>query len=86
MASSDARRLLSLMIATFGVNGTLVVPKGGFGLEGDLDSEGPDLVPGSALRWPPCRCGGPTCPDAGDSDARSAPYGGEPPRGPDVSR
>ncbi|MEE1804191.1 hypothetical protein PUR57_36890 [Streptomyces sp. JV176] len=68
MASSDGRRLLSLMIATFGVDGTLVVPKGGLTPESDLASEGPDLVPGSALRWPPCRCGGSTCPDAGGQD------------------
>ncbi|MFJ1745427.1 hypothetical protein ACIOJD_04180 [Streptomyces sp. NPDC088116] len=46
------------MIASFGLNGALVVPKD------NLNSDGADLVPGSGLRWPPCECGGPKCPDA----------------------
>nr|WSZ98090.1 hypothetical protein OH820_22645 [Streptomyces sp. NBC_00857] len=58
MARSEVRRRMSLMIASFGLNGALVVPKD------NLDSDGADLVPGSGLRWPPCECGGPKCPDA----------------------
>ncbi|KIF75947.1 hypothetical protein QR77_22805 [Streptomyces sp. 150FB] len=28
------------------------------------DAEGADLMPGAALRWPPCQCGNPQrCPD-----------------------
>ena len=30
---------------------------------GDPGAEGADLVPASGLRWPPCRCGAPVCPD-----------------------
>ncbi|MEV0371206.1 hypothetical protein AB0I10_15475 [Streptomyces sp. NPDC050636] len=26
-------------------------------------ADGGDQVPGDALKWPPCRCGSPKCPD-----------------------
>lgn len=57
MARSEARWLLARLSEAFGVDGVLVVPKPGQG------AEGADLVPGSGLRWPPCRCGSPRCPD-----------------------
>ncbi|MEV7865246.1 hypothetical protein AB0P17_03860 [Streptomyces sp. NPDC088124] len=56
MTGSEVRQRLSTLIATFGVDGTLVVRKGS-------GAEGADLAPGSALKWPPCRCGSPKCPD-----------------------
>lgn len=55
--SSEARRLLALLIAECGTDDALVLPKS------ESDPEGPDLPPGSALRWPKCRCGSPKCPD-----------------------
>ncbi|MEU3187129.1 hypothetical protein ABZ707_23435 [Streptomyces sp. NPDC006923] len=57
MTRSDARRFLSLLSDVFGVDGVLIVPKT------EPGGEGADLVPGSALRWPKCECGGPKCPD-----------------------
>ncbi len=57
MTGSEARRRLSVLIATFGTDGVLVVRKGAPG------AEGADLAPASALAWPPCECGHPMCPD-----------------------
>lgn len=64
MTGSEARKRLSLMIAAFGVDGSLVVPARGPG------AEGADLAPRNALTWPPCRCGHPSCPDS-ESDPSS---------------
>jgi hypothetical protein len=37
---------------------------GGASIPGAGDAEGADLMPGAALRWPPCQCGNPQrCPD-----------------------
>jgi hypothetical protein len=37
---------------------------GGASTPGAGDAEGADLMPGAALRWPPCQCGNPQrCPD-----------------------
>ncbi|MEV7087414.1 hypothetical protein AB0O07_16175 [Streptomyces sp. NPDC093085] len=74
MAGSEARRLLSLEIAALGVDGTLVMRKDAFDGVDDADGEGEgaDLDPGAALRWPPCECGSPTCPDAGAPAASEA--------------
>ncbi|MCL7377112.1 MULTISPECIES: hypothetical protein [unclassified Streptomyces] len=66
MRRSEARRRLSLMIAAYGVDGSLVVPNSVY----DPGAEGADLAPGDALKWPPCVCGHPSCPD-------SAPRPGE---------
>lgn len=66
MERSEARKRLSLMIAAYGVDGSLVVPAYAY----DPGAEGADLAPGDALRWPPCECGAPSCPD-------SAPRPGE---------
>ncbi|MFE2034093.1 hypothetical protein ACWC0A_03095 [Streptomyces scopuliridis] len=66
MKRSEARRRLSLMIAAYGVDGSLVVPTYAY----DPGAEGGDLAPGGALRWPPCECGDQSCPD-------SAPRPGE---------
>ncbi|MFC9426258.1 hypothetical protein [Streptomyces sp. NPDC056987] len=63
---SEARRRLSLLIAAYGVDGTLVVPAAGY-----APGEGADLTPGSALRWPPCECGHALCPDAPDASGPS---------------
>ncbi|MGN5632410.1 hypothetical protein [Streptomyces sp. AC154] len=58
MASgSKGRRALSRLTNEFGTDGVLIVPKSG------IDAEGADLVPGAALRWPPCECGHSLCPD-----------------------
>ncbi|MFJ4922073.1 hypothetical protein [Streptomyces sp. NPDC088725] len=54
---SKARRYLSRLAEESGADRVLVVPKSEPGVEGA------DLVPGSALRWPPCECGHPRCPD-----------------------
>ncbi|MYV55594.1 hypothetical protein [Streptomyces sp. SID3212] len=55
---SEGRRRLTRLMDAFGSDGTLVVPKY------DPGADGADLVPGSALRWPPCACGDPVlCPD-----------------------
>ncbi|WP_133243346.1 hypothetical protein [Streptomyces scopuliridis] len=57
MTGSEARQRLSLLIATLGTDGALLVRKGVPG------AEGADLAPASALKWPPCECGNPKCPD-----------------------
>ncbi|MFE6975574.1 hypothetical protein [Streptomyces sp. NPDC057682] len=58
MASgSKGRRVLSRLTSEFGTDGVLVVPTA------DSGAEGADLVPGAALRWPPCECGHSLCPD-----------------------
>nr|WSZ95915.1 hypothetical protein OH820_09870 [Streptomyces sp. NBC_00857] len=67
MTGSEVRKRLSLLIATFGSDGALVVPKSG------LEAEGADLAPGSALTWPPCRCGSRKCPDYEPPAAPDAP-------------
>jgi hypothetical protein len=54
---SGARQNLSRLTSRFGTDGVLVVPKSSPGA-GDED-----LVPGAALRWPPCECGHSLCPD-----------------------
>lgn len=38
-------------------------------------ADGADLVPGSVLRWPPCECGGPKCPDSGPGGSGSGDAG-----------
>lgn len=55
--SSKARRYLSRLTGAFGRDGVLIVPKD------ETGANGADLVPGAALRWPPCECGHPQCPD-----------------------
>ncbi|MFI6701894.1 hypothetical protein ACIBJC_23495 [Streptomyces sp. NPDC050509] len=67
MKGSEARRRLSLLIAAYGVDGSLVVPAAGYG----PGAEGADLAPGGALRWPPCECGHALCPDAPDAPGSS---------------
>ncbi|MFB6980581.1 hypothetical protein [Streptomyces scopuliridis] len=62
MTRSEARRRLSLMIAAYGVDGSLVVPT--YASDPNPGAEGADLAPGDALRWPPCECGDPSCPDS----------------------
>lgn len=58
MASgSKGRRALSRLANEFGTDGVLIVPKA------DPGADGADLVPGAALRWPPCECGHSLCPD-----------------------
>jgi hypothetical protein len=57
MTAGNARRRMSLMIAGFGVDGSLVLPKYGPGAEGG------EPAPGDALKWPPCECGHTLCPD-----------------------
>ncbi|MBP0456640.1 hypothetical protein [Streptomyces montanisoli] len=69
MSRSPSRRMLSTLTEAFGADGALIVPKDGSA------SDGGELPPGSALEWPPCRCGGPTCPDR-DSDDGDAPAPG----------
>ncbi|MFE9889056.1 hypothetical protein [Streptomyces scopuliridis] len=64
MKRSEARRRLSLMIAAYGVDGSLVVPTYTYDPDADPGAEGADLAPGDALRWPPCECGDPSCPDS----------------------
>ncbi|MFJ4920687.1 hypothetical protein [Streptomyces sp. NPDC088725] len=59
MTRSEARWSLARLTERFGKDGVLIVPKG------DPGADGADLVPGSALRWPPCECGGEKCPDSG---------------------
>ncbi|GAA1169337.1 hypothetical protein GCM10009654_28210 [Streptomyces hebeiensis] len=66
-AGSSARQRLSLLIAAFGVDGALVVPKD------DPGAEGADLAPGAALRWPKCRCGNAVCPDVEPPPAARTP-------------
>ncbi|MET9482157.1 hypothetical protein [Streptomyces sp. NPDC006638] len=90
MSSSDARRLLSQLTEAFGVDGMLIVRKsepgtGGDGGNGNGNGEGDgaDLVPGSGLRWPKCRCGRPVCPDyRPDPDGLEGTTGSSVPRGP----
>ncbi|MET9919475.1 hypothetical protein ABZZ04_20580 [Streptomyces sp. NPDC006435] len=55
--NSKARQNLSRLTGVSGVDGVLIVPKG------DPGADGADLVPGAALRWPPCECGHSLCPD-----------------------
>ncbi|MFI5898825.1 hypothetical protein [Streptomyces cyaneofuscatus] len=55
--SSKARSALRRLTEEAGVDGVLIAPKAAPG-QADLD-----LVPGAALRWPPCRCGHSLCPD-----------------------
>jgi hypothetical protein len=57
---SNARRVLARLTEEFGKDGVLIVPKADPGAQGP---EGADLIPGSALRWPPCECGNSLCPD-----------------------
>lgn len=54
---SKARQGLSRLTERFGKDGVLIVPMA------DSGAEGADLVPGAALRWPPCECGHSLCPD-----------------------
>ncbi|MFF3395471.1 hypothetical protein ACFYW1_31625 [Streptomyces sp. NPDC002669] len=54
---SKARRNLSRLTRASGGDGVLIVPKD------DPGADGADLVPGAALRWPPCECGHSLCPD-----------------------
>ncbi|MFD5187276.1 hypothetical protein ACFWMU_03815 [Streptomyces sp. NPDC058357] len=54
---SKARRNLSRLTGESGRDGVLVVPKS------SPDVKDEDLVPGAALRWPPCACGHSLCPD-----------------------
>lgn len=54
---SKARQGLSRLTERFGRDGVLIVPTA------DAGAEGADLVPGAALRWPPCECGHSLCPD-----------------------
>lgn len=58
-------RVLTPPPTVFGVDAVLVSRKAGSGGAG---AEGADLVPGSGLRWPPCGCGSPKCPDYVDPD------------------
>lgn len=60
MTHSKARRLLSRLTREFGTDGLLIIQTSG---PGEESAEGADLVPGSALRWPPCECGHSLCPD-----------------------
>lgn len=55
--ASKARQRLSLLTGRSGTDGVLIVPKA------DPGAEGADLVPGAALRWPPCECRHSLCPD-----------------------
>lgn len=55
--NSKARQNLSRLTGQFGADGVLIIPKEESGVEGA------DLVPGAALRWPPCECGHSLCPD-----------------------
>lgn len=57
MTRSEARKFLSRLSETFGVDGALVAPKP------EPGPEGADLAPNSPLKWPPCECGHPKCPD-----------------------
>ncbi|MYV53061.1 hypothetical protein [Streptomyces sp. SID3212] len=86
MSGSDARRLLSQLTEAFGVDGMLIVrkPEPGAGDNGgNGDGDGADLVPGSGLRWPKCRCGQPVCPDyRPDPDGSEGTTGSSVPRGP----
>ncbi|WP_327236731.1 hypothetical protein OG349_25100 [Streptomyces sp. NBC_01317] len=61
---SNARRVLARLTEEFGKDGVLIVPKP------DPGAEGADLIPGSALRWPPCECGNSLCPDYKEPSAR----------------
>lgn len=62
MTHSKARKLLAQLTEEFGTDGLLAIPKC------DPGGENTDLVPGSALRWPPCECGHSLCPDYGPSE------------------
>ncbi|MET9480470.1 hypothetical protein [Streptomyces sp. NPDC006638] len=64
---SNARRVLARLTEEFGKDGVLIVPKSDPTAEG---AEGADLIPGSALRWPPCECGNSLCPDYKEPSAR----------------
>lgn len=57
MTHSKVRRFLSRLTDELGTNGVLIIQKSTPGAEGE------DLVPGSALRWPPCECGHSSCSD-----------------------
>lgn len=56
-AGSKARQGLSRLTERFGRDGVFIVPTA------DSRPEGADLVPGAALRRPPCECGHSLCPD-----------------------
>ncbi|MFJ4920343.1 hypothetical protein [Streptomyces sp. NPDC088725] len=66
MKDSKARRFLSRLTEEFGSDGVLIVQKS------ELAADGADLVPGSALRWPPCECGHSLCPDYKEPEDESA--------------
>ncbi|MFI5758253.1 hypothetical protein [Streptomyces sp. NPDC051569] len=57
MTRSEARRYLGRLTNALGTDGVLIVPNP------TPETEGADLAPGSALKWPPCECGHPKCPD-----------------------
>ncbi|MFH9298789.1 hypothetical protein [Streptomyces sp. NPDC017520] len=57
--SSGGRQYLSRLMRDLGSDGVLIVPNTGPG-QGGIDA---DLVPGAALRWPPCKRGHSLCPD-----------------------
>lgn len=69
---SEARQFLSRLTEAYGTDGVLIVPKSAPG------DEGGDLVPGSGLRWPPCRCGQPVCPDYRPPGSAAEPSADEP--------
>lgn len=57
--NSSGRQYLSRIMRELGSDGVLIVPNVDLG-QGGIDA---DLVPGAALRWPPCTCGHSLCPD-----------------------
>ncbi|MFJ4918677.1 hypothetical protein [Streptomyces sp. NPDC088725] len=58
MTGGKGRLRLSQPTGQSGSDGALIVQKP------DPGADGADLVPGSALRWPPCECGHAVlCPD-----------------------
>ncbi|MFG3406760.1 hypothetical protein [Streptomyces sp. NPDC048142] len=57
--NSGGRQYLSRLMRELGSDGVLIVPNADPG-QGGIDA---DLVPGAALRWPPCECGYSLCPD-----------------------
>lgn len=60
-----ARQRLSQLTGRFGTDGVLIVPKA------DPGAEGADMVPGAALRWPPCECGHSLCLDYVDLEGEA---------------
>jgi hypothetical protein len=62
--SSGGRQYFSGLMRELGSDGVLVVPNAKPG-RGGVDA---DLVPGAALRWPPCECGHSLCPDLAPPD------------------